>query len=65
LLADSFIPDIQINTASRSDALAIPNVPQNVESFNEDKQTLLEWLVVKFFTVLAYLLPILNSLGSW
>jgi len=28
-----------------------------IESFNEDKQTFLEWLVVKFFTVLAYLLP--------
>src|SRR5882762_1081781 len=60
VVSGTFVPDIQINTAKGSDALAhTERIRKTVESFNEDKQTLLEWLVVKFFTVLAYLLPVL------
>jgi hypothetical protein len=70
VVSGTFMPDIQITT-SRNDALAhTERLRTTVESFNEDKQTLLEWLVVKFFTVLAYLLPILiawvvgNAIGQ-
>src|SRR6266704_6584718 len=59
IVSGTFVPDIQINTAKGSDALAhTERIRKTVESFNEEKQTWLEWLVVKFFTVLDYLLPI-------
>lgn len=59
VVSGTFVPDIQINTAKGSDALAhTERIRKTVESFNEDRQTVLEWVVVKFFTVLAYLLPI-------
>ena len=71
VVSGHFVPDIQINATSRNDALAhTERLRKTVESFNEDKQTLLEWLVVKFFTGLAYLLPILiawvvgNAIGQ-
>jgi len=59
IVSGTFVPDIQINTAKGSDALAhTERIRKTVESFNEDRQTFLEWVVVKFFTVLSYLLPI-------
>lgn len=57
VVSGTFVPDIQINTGT--DAIAhTERIRKTVESFNEDRQTVLEWIVVKFFTVLAYLLPI-------
>jgi len=59
IVSGTFVPDIQIATSGRSDAIAhTERIRKTVESFNEDRQTVLEWIVVKFFTVLAYLLPI-------
>ena len=71
VVSGTFMPDIQITTTSRNDAHAhTERLRKTVESFNEEKQTILEWLVVKFFTVLAYCLPILvawsvgNAIGQ-
>jgi hypothetical protein len=53
----TFVPDITID--ARNDAQRhAARLRTTIESFNEEKQTPLEWVVVKFFTVLAYLLPI-------
>src|SRR2546430_632194 len=58
IVSGHFVPDIQID--ARNDAQRhAARLRTTIESFNEEKQTPLEWIVVKFFTVLAYLLPIL------
>lgn len=57
VVSGTFVPDIQID--ARNDAQQhAARLRQTIESFNEEKQTPLEWLVVKFFTILAYILPI-------
>jgi hypothetical protein len=59
VVAGTFVPNIQITTGESEAHKHAARLRQTIESFNEEKQTPLEWLVVKFFTVLAYLLPIL------
>jgi hypothetical protein len=56
VVSGHFVPTINAtgNTEAHRNATRLR---QTIETFNEDKQTPLEWVVVKFFTVLAYLLP--------
>ncbi len=56
VVSGTFMPDIQITTSTDA-RQHTERIRKTVESFNEDRQSPLEWLVVKFFTVLAYLLP--------
>jgi len=58
IVSGTFVPTIDA-TGRASASAHTERIRQKVESFNEDRQTPLEWVVVKFFTVLAYLLPIL------
>src|SRR5882762_4136751 len=58
VVSGTFVPDIQINTAKGSDALAhTERIRKTVESFNDDRMVGLEWVIVHFFKGLAYLLP--------
>lgn len=57
IVSGQFVPDIQVNAGSTEAHRNAARLRQTIETFNEDKQTPLEWVVVKFFTVLAYLLP--------
>jgi hypothetical protein len=57
VVSGHFVPDIQVNTGFTEAHKNAARLRQTIETFNEDRQTPLEWLVVKFFTVLAYLLP--------
>lgn len=59
VVSGHFVPDIQINAGRTSASIHTERIRKQVESFNEDRQTPLEWLVVKFFTILAYTLPTL------
>src|SRR5882762_9775518 len=59
VVAGHFVPDIQIQAGRTSASAHVERIRKTVESFNEDRQTPLEWLVVKFFTILAYTLPTL------
>lgn len=60
VVSGTFVPDQTIVVNGESEAHKhAARLRTTIESFNEDRQTPLEWLVVKFFTVLAYLLPIL------
>src|SRR5712671_5861342 len=59
IVSGRFVPDIQINAGRTSASIHTERIRKQVESFNEDRQTPLEWLVVKFFTILAYTLPTL------
>jgi len=56
IVSGTFVPTINAtgNTEAHKHAARLRST---IETFNEDKQTPLEWIVVKFFTVLAYLLP--------
>ena len=69
VVSGTFIPTIDA-TGRTSASSHTERIRQQVESFNEDRQTPLEWMVVKFFTVLAYLLPTLiawivgNAIGQ-
>src|SRR5882762_1606017 len=70
VVAGHFVPDIQIQAGRTSASAHVERIRKTVESFNEDRQTPLEWLVVKFFTILAYTLPTLiawivgNAIGQ-
>ncbi len=58
VVSGTFIPTIDATGGAQVEAHKhAARLRQTIESFNEDKQTPLEWVVVKFFTVLAYLLP--------
>lgn len=57
VVSGQFVPDIQVNAGYTDAQRNAARLRQTIETFNEDRQTPLEWLVVKFFTVLAYLLP--------
>jgi hypothetical protein len=56
VVSGQFVPTIDATGPTEAHRNAA-RLRQTIETFNEDKQTPLEWLVVKFFTVLAYLLP--------
>jgi len=59
VVSGQFIPDQTIVIDGESEAHKhAARLRTTIETFNEDRQTPLEWVVVKFFTVLAYLLPI-------
>ncbi len=56
VVSGTFVPTI--NATGYTDAQRnAARLRQTIETFNEDRQTPLEWLIVKFFTVLAYILP--------
>jgi hypothetical protein len=60
IVSGTFVPTIDATGNGQMEAHKhAARLRETIESFNEEKQTPLEWLVVKFFTVLAYLLPIL------
>src|SRR5258708_6683454 len=58
IVSGTFVPTIDATGSAQMESHKhAARLRTTIESFNEDKQTFLEWLVVKFFTVLAYLLP--------
>jgi hypothetical protein len=58
VVSGTFVPTIDATGNTQMEAHRhAARLRKTIETFNEDKQTFLEWLVVKFFTVLAYLLP--------
>src|SRR5277367_17824 len=57
VVSGHFVPDIAVNAGYTDAQRNAARLRQTIETFNEDRQTPLEWLVVKFFTVLAYILP--------
>ena len=57
VVSGQFIPDQTITIPANDAHKHAARLRETIETFNEDKQTVLEWLVVNFFTVLAYLLP--------
>jgi hypothetical protein len=56
IVSGTFVPTINATGHAEAHKHAA-RLRQTIETFNEDRQTPLEWFVVKFFTVLAYLLP--------
>ena len=56
IVSGTFIPTINATGGTEAHKHAA-RLRTTIETFNEDKQSPLEWLVVKFFTALAYLLP--------
>jgi hypothetical protein len=60
VVSGTFVPTIDATGNSQMEAHKhAARLRETIESFNEEKQTPLEWIVVKFFTILSYLLPIL------
>ncbi len=58
IVSGTFIPTIDATGSAQMEAHKhAARLRQTIETFNEDKQTVLEWVTVKFFTVLAYILP--------
>lgn len=58
VVSGHFVPTIDATGNGQMEAHKhAARLRETIESFDEDKQGKLEWLVVKFFTVLAYLLP--------
>jgi len=58
IVSGTFIPTIDATGNTQMEAHKhAARLRQTIETFNEDKQTVLEWVTVKFFTVLAYILP--------
>jgi hypothetical protein len=58
IVSETFVPTINATGSAQMEAHKhATRLRKTIETFNEEKQTFLEWLVVKFFTVLAYLLP--------
>lgn len=56
IVSGTFVPTVNATGHAEAHKHAA-RLRQTIETFNEDRQTPLEWIVVKFFTVLAYLLP--------
>jgi hypothetical protein len=58
VVSGTFVPTIDATGNGQMEAHKhAARLRETIESFDEDKQGKLEWLVVKFFTVLAYILP--------
>ena len=58
IVSGTFVPTIDATGGAQVEAHKhAARLRQTIETFNEDKQTVLEWVTVKFFTVMAYLLP--------
>jgi hypothetical protein len=58
IVSGTFVPTINATGSAQMEAQKhAARLRTTIETFNEDRQTPLEWVVVKFFTVLAYLLP--------
>lgn len=58
IVSGTFVPTINATGSAQMEAHKhAARLRTTIETFNEDRQTPLEWVVVKFFTVLAYLLP--------
>src|SRR5690348_7016502 len=57
VVSGQFVPDQVIAIPSNNAQVHTERLRRTIASFNEDKQTPLKWLVVKFFEVLSYLLP--------
>jgi hypothetical protein len=55
VVSGTFIPTIDATGGEAHRHAA--RLRRTIESFNEERQSPLEWVVVKFFTALAYLLP--------
>jgi hypothetical protein len=60
VVSGTFIPTIDATGGGTARSIEhTERLRKTIESFNEDKQTPLKWVVVKFFEVLSYLAPIL------
>jgi hypothetical protein len=60
VVSGTFIPTIDATGASQARSIEhTERLRKTIEGFNEDKQTPLKFLVVKFFEILSYLAPIL------
>jgi hypothetical protein len=60
VVSGTFIPTIDATGGSTARSIEhTERLRKTIETFTEDKQTPLKWLVVKFFEILAYLAPIL------
>ncbi len=59
VVSGQFVPDQVIAIPANNAQIHTERLRRTIASFNEDKQTPLKWLVVKFFEVLSYLLPVL------
>ena len=60
VVTGTFVPTIDATGSSHARSIEhTERLRKTIESFNEDKQTPLKWVVVKFFEVLSYLAPIL------
>lgn len=58
VVSGHFVPDQTITINSGSAEKHTEQLRKTIASFSEDRMSPLKWIVVKFFEVLAYLLPI-------
>ena len=60
VVTGTFVPTIDARGSTSSSSIEhTERLRKTIETFTEDKQTPLKWIVVKFFEVMAYLAPIL------